>query len=46
MRPIRYDQKEIDKNLKEGYWDKTILSDYWEKNSKKWPKKIGRSSQK
>jgi non-ribosomal peptide synthetase component E (peptide arylation enzyme) len=40
MKPIRYDQKEIEKNLKEGYWDKTILSDYWEKNAKKWPDKV------
>jgi non-ribosomal peptide synthetase component E (peptide arylation enzyme) len=40
MKPIRYDQKEIDKNLKEGYWDKTILSDYWEKNAQKWPDKV------
>jgi len=40
MKPIRYDQKEIDKNLKEGYWDKTILSDYWENNAKKWPDKV------
>jgi len=28
MKPIRYDQEEIEKNLREGYWDKTILPDY------------------
>jgi len=39
MRPIRYDQKEIDKYLKEGYWDKTILPDYWDKNARDWPDK-------
>jgi non-ribosomal peptide synthetase component E (peptide arylation enzyme) len=39
MRPIRYDQKEIDKYLKEAYWDKTILPDYWDKNARDWPDK-------
>ena len=39
MKPIRYDREEIKRNLKEGYWDKTILSDYWDKNAKKWPNK-------
>jgi len=39
MKPIRYDREEIKRNLKEGYWDKTILSDYWDRNSKKWPNK-------
>src|SRR4030042_790583 len=37
MKPIRYDQKEIDKYLKEGYWDKTILPDYWDRNAEKSP---------
>jgi len=39
MKPIRYDREEIKKNLKEGYWDKTILSDYWDRNAKQWPNK-------
>ena len=39
MRPVRYDPKEIEKNLKEGYWDKTILSDYWDRNARQWPDK-------
>jgi non-ribosomal peptide synthetase component E (peptide arylation enzyme) len=39
MKPIRYDRKEIKKNLKEGYWGKTILSDYWDRNAKQWPNK-------
>jgi len=39
MKPVRYDQKEIDKYLKEGYWDKTILPDYWDKNARDWPDK-------
>jgi non-ribosomal peptide synthetase component E (peptide arylation enzyme) len=39
MKPIRYDREEIKRNLKEGYWDKTILSDYWDRNAKKWPNK-------
>jgi hypothetical protein len=34
MKPVRYDQKEIDRYLKEAYWDKTILPDYWDKNAK------------
>lgn len=39
MKPIRYDPKEIEKNLKEGYWDKTILPDYWDRNAEKFPDK-------
>ena len=39
MKPIRYDKKEIDKNLEKGYWDSSILPDYWEGNAKKWPDK-------
>jgi len=39
MKPIRCDQKEIEGNLKEGYWDKTILPDYWYKNAEKFPDK-------
>jgi non-ribosomal peptide synthetase component E (peptide arylation enzyme) len=37
MKPIRYDQEEIEKNLKEGFWDKTILPDYWDRNSRQRP---------
>ncbi len=39
MKPVRYDPKEIQKNLKEGYWDKTILPDYWDRNARQWPDK-------
>jgi non-ribosomal peptide synthetase component E (peptide arylation enzyme) len=39
MKPVRYDPKEIEKNLKEGYWDKTILPDYWDRNARQWPDK-------
>ena len=39
MKPVRYDQKEIDKYLKEGYWDKTILPDYWDRHAKECPDK-------
>lgn len=39
MRPVRYDQREIDKYLEAGYWDKTILPDYWERNAKEHPNK-------
>ena len=39
MKPVRYDQKEIDKYLKEEYWDKTILPDYWDRNARQWPNK-------
>ena len=39
MKPVRYDQKEVEKNLKEGYWDKTILPDYWDRNARQWPDK-------
>ena len=39
MKPIRYDRKEIERNLKEGYWDKTILTDYWDRNAREHPDK-------
>ncbi len=39
MKPVRYEQKEIDKYLTQRYWDKTILPDYWDKNARDWPDK-------
>jgi len=39
MRPIRYDKRKIEKYVGEGYWDKTILPDYWDKNARDWPDK-------
>ncbi len=39
MKPVRYDHAETEKNLKEGYWDKTILPDYWDRNARQWPDK-------
>jgi non-ribosomal peptide synthetase component E (peptide arylation enzyme) len=39
MKPVRYDQMEIEKNLQENYWDKTILPDYWDRNARQWPDK-------
>ncbi len=37
MKPVRYDQGEIETYLKGGYWDKTILPDYWDRNARQWP---------
>jgi len=39
MKPVRYDAKEIERNVKEGYWERKILPDYWEENTKRWPDK-------
>jgi non-ribosomal peptide synthetase component E (peptide arylation enzyme) len=39
MKPVRYDHEEVDRYLKQGYWDKTILSDHWERNARQWPDK-------
>jgi non-ribosomal peptide synthetase component E (peptide arylation enzyme) len=39
MRPVRYDENEIGKYVRDGYWDDSILPDYWEGNAKKWPDK-------
>ena len=39
MKPVRYDSEEIQRYLREGYWDKTILPDYWDRNARKWPNK-------
>lgn len=41
MKPIRYDPAEIEKNLKEGFWDKTILPDYWDRNARQRPDREG-----
>ena len=37
MKPVRHDPREIDRNLREGYWDRTILPDYWKENAEKRP---------
>lgn len=39
MKPVRYDEQEIEKYVGEGYWDNTILPDYWEKNARTSPDK-------
>ena len=39
MKPIRYDEKEIEKYLRDGYWKNMILPDYWERNAERWPDK-------
>ncbi len=39
MKPIRYDESEIEKYLCDGYWESSILSDYWEWNAERWPDK-------
>ena len=39
MRPVRYDENEIEKYVRDRYWDYSILPDYWEANAKKWPDK-------
>jgi len=39
MKPIRYDEKEIEKYVMNGYWKNTILPDYWERNAERWPDK-------
>lgn len=39
MKPVRYDEKEKEKYVKEGFWDKTILPDYWDRNARDWPDK-------
>ncbi len=39
MKPIRYDESEIEKYLEQGHWEKSILPDYWESNAARWPDK-------
>jgi non-ribosomal peptide synthetase component E (peptide arylation enzyme) len=39
MKPIRYDEKEIDKYVRDGYWKNKILPEYWERNAERWPDK-------
>ncbi len=39
MRPIRYNEVEIEKYVAEGYWENTILPEYWEWNARRWPNK-------
>jgi non-ribosomal peptide synthetase component E (peptide arylation enzyme) len=37
MKPTRYDEKEIERYVRDGYWEESILPDYWERNAAKWP---------
>jgi non-ribosomal peptide synthetase component E (peptide arylation enzyme) len=37
MKPVRYDSEELQRYLAEGYWDKTILPDYWDRNARQQP---------
>jgi non-ribosomal peptide synthetase component E (peptide arylation enzyme) len=37
MRPVRYNEQEIQKYLSEGWWDQTTYFDYWQANAEKWP---------
>jgi len=39
MKPVRYDKNEIEKYVRDGYWDNTILTDYWDKNARDRPDK-------
>lgn len=39
MKPIRYDENEIEKYVRDGYWEYSILPDYWEWNAERWPNK-------
>ncbi|MFZ0449864.1 MAG: AMP-binding protein [Desulfatiglandaceae bacterium] len=41
MKPIRYDQAQVEQYLQRGYWDKTILPDYWDRNARLWPDREG-----
>lgn len=37
MRPVRYDEAEVKKYMREGHWENAILPDYWEWNARRWP---------
>ena len=39
MKPVRYDEDEVERYVKGGYWENTILPDYWEWNARRWPDK-------
>jgi non-ribosomal peptide synthetase component E (peptide arylation enzyme) len=39
MKPVRYDRKEIEQYVQDGYWETSILPDYWERNAVKCPEK-------
>lgn len=39
MKPVRYDEGEVERYVKGGYWENTILPDYWEWNARRWPDK-------
>ncbi len=37
MKPILYDEQQVKKYTKMGYWSPMILTDYWEQNAQKHP---------
>ncbi len=39
VKPIRYDESEIEKYLEQGHWEESILPDFWERNAARWPDK-------
>ncbi|NLL56980.1 MAG: AMP-binding protein [Firmicutes bacterium] len=37
MKPIRYDEAEVKKYTEKGWWTEELLSDFWYRNSEKYP---------
>ena len=37
MKPTRFTQEMIDEYLRKGYWDSTLISDYWDRNAVLYP---------
>jgi non-ribosomal peptide synthetase component E (peptide arylation enzyme) len=39
MRPTRFTKEMVDEYLRKGYWDSTVISDYWDQNAILYPDK-------
>src|SRR4030067_2773861 len=37
MRPTRFTKEMVDEYLRKGYWDSTVISDYWDQNAVLYP---------
>ena len=39
MKPIRFTKEMVDEYVRKGYWDSTLISDYWDQNAVLYPNK-------
>jgi non-ribosomal peptide synthetase component E (peptide arylation enzyme) len=37
MKPTRFTEEMVDEYVRKGYWDSTLISDYWDQNAVLYP---------